>query len=213
MKAAMAVLFILGVAALITSEAAANSSDSMGTLGFKKPLMGASNIDTRNIQTKMAESLHGLEPKISAADDKGDMILNTRNMMAQVPGSKLSNTTFNNPSSNNSTSTNTSILNSTALNRTALNSTVLNTSDVNASAMNGAGLRSTGAPGSGAIALSGRTEAGSEGVSSSSSASVKGFYGVTASRHEMGKSDIKSRMFLSGDFDVDKTVQFQDRGV
>lgn len=50
-------------------------------------------------------------------------------------------------------------------------------------------------------------------VGANSSGSFQGFYGLTASRHEMGKSDIRSRMFLSGDFDVDKTVSFTDRGV
>lgn len=48
-------------------------------------------------------------------------------------------------------------------------------------------------------------------VGAGSRGSFQGFYGLTASRHEMGKSDIRSRMFLSGDFDVDKTVSFTDR--
>lgn len=52
----------------------------------------------------------------------------------------------------------------------------------------------------------------SSGVGTSSRASFKGYFGMTASRHEMGKSDIKSSMLLHGDFEVDKSVQFQDRG-
>jgi hypothetical protein len=51
-----------------------------------------------------------------------------------------------------------------------------------------------------------------ENVGSSSKALFNGFYGMTASRHEMGKSGIKSKMFLSGNFDMDKTVKFQDQG-
>jgi len=47
---------------------------------------------------------------------------------------------------------------------------------------------------------------------SSSKGSFNGFYGITASRHEIGKSNIKSSMFLSGGFDVEKTVQFSDQG-
>ena len=50
-------------------------------------------------------------------------------------------------------------------------------------------------------------------VGARSTGSFQGFYGLTASRHEIGKSDIRSRMFLSGDFDVDKTVSFTDQGV
>jgi len=47
---------------------------------------------------------------------------------------------------------------------------------------------------------------------SSSKALFDGYYGMTVSRHEMGKSGIKSKMFLSGNFEMDKTVKFQDQG-
>jgi hypothetical protein len=43
--------------------------------------------------------------------------------------------------------------------------------------------------------------------------SFSGYYGMTASRHEMGKSGINSKMFLSGSFEMDKSVKFQDQGV
>lgn len=45
------------------------------------------------------------------------------------------------------------------------------------------------------------------------SRSFNGYYGMTASRHEMGKSGIDSRMFLNGTFEMDKTVKFQDQGI
>ncbi len=38
-------------------------------------------------------------------------------------------------------------------------------------------------------------------------------YGMTASRHEIGKSGINSHTFLSGNFEMDKTVKFQDQGM
>lgn len=47
---------------------------------------------------------------------------------------------------------------------------------------------------------------------SSSKTSFSGYYGMTASRHEMGKSGINSRTFLSGTFEMDNTVKFQDQG-
>jgi len=50
------------------------------------------------------------------------------------------------------------------------------------------------------------------GVGTSTRTSFNGYFGMTASRHEIGKSDIKSSMFLRGGFEVDKSVQFQDRG-
>ena len=55
--------------------------------------------------------------------------------------------------------------------------------------------------------------AGRQKVGSSSKALFNGYYGMTASRHEMGKSGIKSKTFLSGNFEMDNTVKFQDQGV
>lgn len=46
----------------------------------------------------------------------------------------------------------------------------------------------------------------------SSKGSFNGFYGMTASRHEIGKSGIDSSMFLSGNFEMEKSVRFQDQG-
>lgn len=81
-----------------------------------------------------------------------------------------------------------SLNNSTNIVGVAGNSSISNSSIVNATPLN------------------------SSGVGTSSKANFKGYFGITASRHEMGKSDIKSSMFLRGDFEVDKSVQFQDRG-
>jgi hypothetical protein len=55
--------------------------------------------------------------------------------------------------------------------------------------------------------------AGRQNIGSSSKASFNGYYGMTATRHEIGKSGINSKMFLSGNFEMDKTVKFQDQGV
>lgn len=60
--------------------------------------------------------------------------------------------------------------------------------------------------------LSGETSASPKGVATDSKTSFNGYYGITASRHEMGKSDIKSSTQLSGAFEIDKSVKFQDRG-
>ena len=50
-------------------------------------------------------------------------------------------------------------------------------------------------------------------VGSISKGSFNGYYGMTASRHEIGKSGIDSHMFLRGTFEMDKTVKFQDQGI
>jgi hypothetical protein len=55
--------------------------------------------------------------------------------------------------------------------------------------------------------------AGLQNVGSGSEGRFKGYYDMTASRHEMGKSGINSHMFLSGNFEMDKTVKFQDQGM
>lgn len=55
--------------------------------------------------------------------------------------------------------------------------------------------------------------AGLQNVGSSSEGRFKGYYGMTASRHEIGKSGINSHTFLSGNFEMDKTVKFQDQGM
>ena len=98
---------------------------------------------------------------------------------------------------NNSTLRNGSLDNSSLSNSIQLNSTGLNSSAVSSSA---------------AGALFANSSAGLQEVGASSKGSFNGYLGITASRHEMGKSDIKSSTFLSGGFDVDKTVQFSDRG-
>ncbi|MHC1686787.1 MAG: hypothetical protein AB9879_03635 [Methanothrix sp.] len=85
-------------------------------------------------------------------------------------------------------------LNNSSLNNSSLNDTIRSDSALN---------RST---------LSGETSASPTGVATDSKTSFNGYYGITASRHEMGKSDIKSSTQLSGAFEIDKSVKFQDRG-
>jgi hypothetical protein len=96
---------------------------------------------------------------------------------------------FSNASAINSSYSNPSAINSSLTNSTAANSSLINSS---------------------------MTESGSadpEGIQSNSKASFKGYYGITASQHEMGKNDIDSKIFLSGTFALDKSVKFQDKGI
>jgi hypothetical protein len=62
-------------------------------------------------------------------------------------------------------------------------------------------------------ALAANSTADPNGIESNSKTNFKGYYGITASQHEMGKNDIDSRMLLRGTFALDKSVKFQDRGV
>jgi hypothetical protein len=96
--------------------------------------------------------------------------------------------------------------------RPLVNSTLNNISIIsslnNSSLLNSSAAQVVDANKIDANSLSGR-----QNVASSSKGSLNGYYGMTASRHEMGKSGIKSKMFLSGNFEMDKTVKFQDQGV
>ncbi|MDM7913514.1 MAG: hypothetical protein QUS09_10495, partial [Methanotrichaceae archaeon] len=100
-----------------------------------------------------------------------------------------------------------------AVNTTADNSTETNTTAINASAEDGAYSEAEGGSGAaGAVSFSGNSSVSPQEVGSNSKASFNGFWGMEASQKGIGKIDISSRTFLSGGFEVDKTVKFQDRG-
>lgn len=114
---------------------------------------------------------------------------------------------------------NSSAMNLTANNSSSINSSVLSSADINltdgsqtngVSAAGAAVSMSNG--GSGASSISGNSSASPQEVGSNSKASFNGYWGMEAKQGGIGKSDINSRTFLSGGFEVDKTVQFQDRG-
>ncbi len=175
MKAIIIVLFIL-VAVASVQQAAFCSPDFNGM----QPWSSSSNVNTKNIEAKLADALQGLS--------------------AAQKGSNL----------NNSAAINLSAVNSTAINSTSANSTEINTTALNASVKAGESMEAEGS--SGAVSLSGSSSASSQGVASESKASMKGFWGMEANQKGIGKSDINSKTYLSGDFEVDKTVKFQDRG-
>lgn len=86
------------------------------------------------------------------------------------------------------------LLNLQKNNSTLQNTTLQNLTDENLTAQNA------------------ESEAGREKIGSSSKGSMSGVYGITASRHEIGKSNIQSKMVLNGTFEMDKSVKFQDQG-
>ncbi len=103
-------------------------------------------------------------------------------------------------------------------NEPSVNSSAFNLS-INATSHNSSMINSSAklsSPGSSAItggsAITDGTTVSSQEMGSSSKGVSNGFWGIQASKHVMGQSDIKSQMFLSGTFDVDKTVKFSDRG-
>ena len=90
-------------------------------------------------------------------------------------------------------------------NGSSANSSPLNTSISQAAAGNDVGRKADEANAS--------ILAGQQNIGSGSKERFSGYYGMTASRHEIGKSSINSHMFLSGNFEMDKSVKFQDQGM
>jgi hypothetical protein len=207
MKAVMIVLLIFVAACMILPAATSGGSGQMSGLGAEKPQSWASGSDAKRMEDKMTEALSGLDAFKKAKTNEKEGII-TGSLIGAVEGaSSLNNSTSKDYRLDNSTLSNSTEQNSTGLNSSAVNSSALNSSANDA--LPGINPRSAPSP---AGTLSSNISADSQGVGSSSEASFNGYYGITASRHEMGKSDIKSSTFLSGGFNVDKTVQFSDRG-
>lgn len=182
MKLTIAALFILMAVAVVQQIASA------GAIDFNVHPASADS-DAKKIESRMADALRGLAsaPVSRAASMKG--IEDEANQKADE--SSINSSAFNQS------------LNTSALNSSAFNSSVFNSSVLNGSAES---------DGSGASMISSSTEASPQKMGTSSKGASRGFWGIQASQHVMGQSDIKSKMFLSGNFDVDKTVQFTDRG-
>jgi hypothetical protein len=184
MKAIILVLFIL-VAIASVFQVAIGSPDFQGL----KPWSSNSNMDTNSIEAKLSEALQSLK----AAQE-----------------SNTNDNPLNSSSINNLSATNSSGLNKTAANSSAANSTKTNSTAINSSDEDDAQLKTEGD--SGAVSLSGSSSVSPQEVGSNSKASFNGFWGMEAKQEGIGKSGVNSKTFLSGDFEVDKTVQFQDRG-
>jgi len=188
MKGIIAVLIIL-MAAYLFSATSSGGESALSIPGYGNSGALASGADTKRIEVMMNEALSSLEAHRRAAIDKkkASGIINTN-----LSGSE-----------NNST-------NSSSMNSPALNSSVasLPAENGNRSASSESGKKASS---EGTLNESGYADL--NGIGADSRANFKGFYGITASQHEMGKNDIDSRTFLSGTFSMDKTVKFQDRGI
>jgi len=230
MKRVIVVLFMIVTATALLSMAASSSeSDSTGILGPDRSVFFSPGTDTKKVEDKMAEALSRLDFwKKARTEEKSEPLTiepNDANSSNSLPGnlalnnSTTANSTLNNPNSSNETLDNISI-NDTISNNTSINSSLNNSSLLNSSAAQAAGanddrLESNEAMPRAPAELNANTNSSAvpQNVGSSSKGNFKGFYGMTASRHEMSKSGIDSSMFLSGTFEMDKTVKFQDQGI
>jgi hypothetical protein len=184
MKGAMYVLILLVAASALAVASASMENPSVGNLWPKGSHVGASNANVKSLEDKFAESLQDLKASRKAGSPN-----HADALVASAPLAESKENALNNSSSN---------------------AAMLNSSTSNSNAFASAANNSSIAAAEAALLSNGSDQ---QKVGATATGSFKGFYGLTASRHEMGKSDIRSRMFLSGDFDVDKTVSFTDRGV
>ncbi len=164
-------------------------------------LMAALAISTADASSSSAGSanLPSREELLSFSSKEEANQMENKMMAVRALYNSTHNQTTAMVAANNSTSVNSSVLNSSSLNSSVLNQSAAAGKEEN--------LKSGAS-----AAFSGNGSGSAQGVGASSEATFNGFYGITASRHEVGKSDIKSSTTLRGDFQVDKSVSFSDRG-
>jgi hypothetical protein len=190
----MLILFMLIMAAdVVLAEAAFGGFDAKDSLASKSSLSSVLGADSKRIEDRMDAAMSGLD---SLKSTKEDEKINSTRPDINNQNSSIQNSSLQNLSTNSS----------------ALNSSALNSSAGLSDLTEGQKLRSDEAEAASPTTLEGNSSAGLNGVSTSSKANFNGYYGMTASRHEIGKSKIESKTALSGAFEVDKTVKFQDQG-
>ncbi len=189
MKGIITVLIILIAAYLFSATSSGGGESASSILGYENSGALETGADMKRVEVRMSEALSELEAHRRVAIDK-------------KKASDIINTNLS-VSENNST-------NSSAMNSSALNSSV---ADLPADKAIRSAFSESGEEASSEGSLNESGYAEPEEIGANSRASFKGFYGITASQHEVGKNDIDSRTFLSGTFSMDKTVKFQDRGI
>ena len=194
MKWAMTVILMVMTAVLLPQAVASDQLDSAGFSGSGGNIFPQGS-DAKKMESKIAEALASLKPAINPALDdlnSGDGPINNSSSQNNSPSNISQNISQNinqNISQNTSqnTSQNSSLDNSTVNSEEHAQSNPFETAEGNSPAGQNAGASSKG--------------------------SFNGFYATTASRHEIGKSGIDSNMFLSGNFEMEKSVKFQDQGI
>ncbi len=186
-------LMLLAAADLLSAAALSRESDTSSILGPDGALVSTPGTDIKKVEDKMADALARLDSwKEARAKEK------TEPVVGNIDNSDLSGRSH---------------LNSTEANSTPSNSTLDNTSITslgNSSLIDSSADQKADA---GKFDANSNSPAGRQNVGANSKARFKGYYGMTASRHEISKSGINSQMFLSGNFEMDKTVKFQEQGI
>ncbi|MDD4652680.1 MAG: hypothetical protein PHQ34_10675 [Methanothrix sp.] len=215
MKRIIVILLILLAANFI---AAAALSSQPGFAGITRPandVVSTPGTDVKKVEDKMADALAKMDSwkKVQAREKIEPSAGSTgqvESSSSPSPGSTESNSTEFNPIDGNSTGANLTSPNSTSDN-SSINSPTISPPD-NSSRSLDSSSGDNGAD-AGKVDASEATVLADQKIGSSSEGRFKGYYGMTAARHEIGKSGINSHMFLSGEFQMDKAVKFQDQGI
>ena len=187
MKRSMAILMIMAIASLWLPSL--GQSDFISLLGSDRPSYPSAGSAIKKMEDTMAEALAALPSpaKSSMGDPDGSST-------ALEPEES-----FNRENSS---------INSSQPQNGSLNNISQNSSQ-NASHLSGQQNRTE----------AGKTDPGSDFPSGSAIASgsdsansFKGSYATRASRHEIGKGGVDSSIFLKGEFEMDKSIKFQDQG-
>lgn len=199
-------LFLLETANFLAAPAASSDSGFAGIHGPTEGVFLKPAADTKKVEDKMADALAKLESwkksqgkgRIKPADESADLAELNRFNMVQSNSTQV-NSTQSNSAQSNLTSANSTLKNSSIISSPGNSSLDSFSEDHSADAYkadaNDASVTDDHKIGSG------------------SAGRFKGYYGMTAARHEIGKSGINSHMFLSGEFEMDKSVKFQDQGI
>ena len=182
MKRSMAILMIMVIASLWLPSL--GQSDLKSPLGPDRPSYPSAGSAIKKMEYKMAEDLAALPSpaKSSREEEPG------RSSIAIEPEES---------SNGENSSINSSLPQNGSLNNISQNSSQFT------SPLSGQQNRTD--------AVS--TDSGSGSASGSNSTNhFKGTYATRASRHEIGKGGVDSSIFLKGEFEMDKSIKFQDRG-
>ncbi len=196
-------LILLDATNLVAGAASSSQSSFAGITMPASAVVSTPGTDVKKVEDKMADALAKMDSWKKAQEKE-----RIRPMAGSTGQAEQSSSPS--PSSTESSST--------KVNSTEFNSTEANITSDNSSIISPPGNSSldspSGEPGSDGGRVDGNDANGPAGrnIGSSSEGRFKGYYGMTAARHEIGKSGINSHMFLSGDFEMDKAVKFQDQG-
>lgn len=210
---------VVAVLALIMGlSVAASGAGSIISMDLAKDLHQASSSDFNSFENKLANVLKDVHPDRSLSSQVGNIEDNRGVSSSGIPSlmGALSKDNSINGSSTNGTSIDGSPDNSTSINMTALNQSVLNSSALSPPAGAPALISSLSsavstAGAGGMVPISYDPSVSPEVFGSEAKGSFHGFWCMDANKGGIGKAKIKSHTYLSGGFDVDKTVKFSDR--